>query len=66
MHKNGWFYIIVLVWLFTADKKNIASKLTSAKREAFEEVGLKLKKNEFIKIVTRIHQVAHIKRNLRQ
>ena len=40
MHKNGWFYIIVLVWLFTADKKNIASKLTSAKREAFEEVGL--------------------------
>ena len=33
--------------------------LTSAKREVFEEVGLKLDEKDLIKIGTRIHQISH-------
>ncbi|WP_299016681.1 NUDIX domain-containing protein [uncultured Polaribacter sp.] len=35
------------------------SVLESAKREVLEEIGLSLNENDFIKIGTRIHQVAH-------
>ncbi|QTD38443.1 NUDIX domain-containing protein [Polaribacter batillariae] len=35
------------------------SILSSAKREVFEEIGLKLKETDFKKIGTRIHQVSH-------
>lgn len=35
------------------------SILSSAKREVFEEIGLKLDEKELIKIGTRIHQVSH-------
>ena len=33
--------------------------LEGAKREVFEEIGLKLKEKELLKIGTRIHQVSH-------
>ncbi|TMM28605.1 NUDIX domain-containing protein [Polaribacter aestuariivivens] len=33
--------------------------LASAKREVFEEIGLKLQEEDFTKIGTRIHQVSH-------
>jgi len=33
--------------------------LASAKREVFEEIGLKLEEKDLIKIGTRIHQVSH-------
>ncbi|MGJ8742912.1 NUDIX hydrolase [Polaribacter sp.] len=33
--------------------------ISAAKREVFEEIGLKLKENDLIKIGTRIHQVTH-------
>ena len=35
------------------------SVLSSAKREVFEEIGLKLQEKDLIKIGTRIHQVNH-------
>lgn len=35
------------------------SVLSSAKREVFEEIGLELKEEDFIKIGIRIHQVKH-------
>ena len=35
------------------------SVLSSAKREVFEEIGLKLQEKDLIKIGTRIHQVKH-------
>lgn len=33
--------------------------LTSAKREVFEEIGLELQEEDFVKIGTRVHQVSH-------
>ncbi|QXP64760.1 NUDIX domain-containing protein [Polaribacter sp. HaHaR_3_91] len=33
--------------------------ITSAKREVFEEIGLKIEEKDLIKIGTRIHQVSH-------
>ena len=35
------------------------SVLSSAKREVFEEIGLKLQEKDLIKIGTRVHQVKH-------